>query len=343
MTSLDASTPWHDERWRVKGDNPLQAGLRLQQAWWRQECLVIAEAGHFKPQQSGGRSRPRRNPLVSTMLPESVEGLASNLMTDEAIAAYGDAKEALQGAPGIIHEDRLRRNLLASQPLCFNLFGYLSKADPNALLGWVRAYTPEATNVVGIRLEYAPTAAELGEQPLDGAAFDAFVEYALPDGRLGFIGVETKYHEDLAKGLDLPAVGSVARAKYVAATEAGGWLDEAAEHLLSHRRNLQFWYNQLLAQRIQGLVKSPDGGEKYAEHTVVVVATRQDTSAQSVVTKVGSLLAENGRQALRFCPIDEVVAEVSGHEPWKHSMWQRYTDFTPIQRELEVDSPLKQP
>ena len=327
----------------MKGDNPLQAGLRLQQAWWRQECLVISEAGHAKPQQPGGKSKARRNPVVSTMLPESVEGFASNLMTDEAVASYVAAKETLKGSPGIINEDRLRRDLMAAQPLCFNLFGYLAQSEPDALLAWVQGYAPEATSIVGIRLEHAPSAAELGEQPLDGAAFDAFVEYALPDGRLGFIGVETRYADDLAKGLDLPPAGSTARTKYVDATEVGGWVEDAADDLLEHRRNMQFWVNQLLAQRTQRLVRNDDGAQRYAEHTVVVVATRQDISAQAVVDKVAGLLADDARTTLRFCPLDEVVDKVVGHEPWKHSMWQRYTDFTPIQRELEVGSPLKQP
>ena len=104
---------------------------------------------------------------------------------------------------GIINEDRLRRILLSSQPLCFNLFGYLSKVDKNALLPWVRTYAPRATSISRIWLEYAPTAEDLGGDPLGGSAFDAFVEYLLPDESRGFIGIETKYHENLAKGLNM--------------------------------------------------------------------------------------------------------------------------------------------
>ncbi|CAN5266176.1 hypothetical protein BH09ACT12_BH09ACT12_19640 [soil metagenome] len=339
MTSLDPSAPWHDERWRERGDNPLQAGLRQQQAWWRQECLVIPEAGHLHPVPKKGERQRRRNPVVSSMLPESVDGFAANLMTDEAIEAYTDAKQGLEDAPGLIHDDRLRRDLLASQPLSFNIFGYLSKAEPDALLGWVRSYSPEAASVVGIRLVYAPSREELGAEPLGGAAFDAFIEYARTDGRLGFIGVEMNYHEDLGKGLTIPPEGSALRATYVAETAAHGWPDGAADELLTNRRNLQFWYHQLLAQRTATLVKADDGTPKYAEHTVVVVASRYDTSARSVAEKVASLLVDQG--TLRFCALDDVIGQVTGHEPWKHSMWQRYTDFTPIQRELAAGSPLR--
>ena len=340
MTSLDASTPWHDERWLVKGDNPLQAGLRLQQAWWRQECLALPEAGRLHPVEQGKR-QPKRNQLVSTMLPDSVDGVTANLMTEEAIAAYVDTKDRVGAAPALIQEDRLRRNLLASQPLCFNLFGHLSKAEPDALLAWVRSYAPDATRVAGIRLGYAPSAAELGEEPLGTSAFDAFVEYDLPDGRLGFVGVETMYAEDLSKGLALPPEGSAARAKYVAETELRGWQEDAADDLLEHRRNLQFWYHQLLAQRTHALVTTPDGAAEYAEYVVVVVASKLDTSARGVVDKVAGLLGDEEQDTLRFCSLEDVIDAVVGHDPWKHSLWQRYTDFTPIQRELAEGSPLR--
>ncbi len=342
MTSQDASAPWHDERWRVKGDNPLQAGLRLQQAWWRQECLAIAEAGPLHAGQPAGKGKRRRNALVVSMLPESVEGFSANLMSDEALAAHLEARAAGGVAPALLQEDRLRRDLLASQPLCFNLFGHLAQADLAALLPWVQTFAPDATRVAGLRLGYAPSAAELGEEPLGTSAFDAFIDYDLPDGRLGFVGVETMYAEDLAKGLPLPPVGSAGRARYAAETALRGWKDGAADELVSHRRNLQFWYHQLLAQRTRALVKSSDGSPKYAEHTVVVVASRHDTSAQAVVSKVSGLLAEEEQDTLRFCSLEDVIDSVVGHEPWKHSLWQRYTDFTPIQRELAEASPLRQ-
>ncbi|MGA8847148.1 MAG: hypothetical protein WB471_11090 [Nocardioides sp.] len=340
MTSLDASTPWHDERWLVKGDNPLQAGLRLQQAWWRQECLALPEAGRLHPVQPDKR-QPKRNQVVSTMLPDSVDGVTANLITEEAVAAYADAKERPDTAPALIQEDRLRRNLLASQPLCFNFFGHLSKVEPDALLEWVRTAAPDATRVADIRLGYAPSAAELGEEPLGTSAFDAFVTYDLPAGRLGFIGVQMIYAEDLSKGLALPPEGSAARAKYVAETELRGWQKGAADELVEHRRNLQFWYHQLLAQRTHELVRGPDGRRTYDEYAVVVVASRHDTSARAVVSKVAGLLVTEEQRTLRFCSLEDAIDAVVGHEPWKHSLWQRYTDFTPIQRELQVGSPLR--
>ena len=128
-------------------DNPLQAGLRLQQSWWRQECCGIPDAGPLYPPPKPGRKPRRYNPLVASMLPESTTGFAPNLMWDEVVDSYRGAKADLSAAAGIIYEDRLRRNLLSSQPLCFNIFGYLGKVEPGALLPWVKTFAPHATGV----------------------------------------------------------------------------------------------------------------------------------------------------------------------------------------------------
>lgn len=340
MATADATTPWHDPSWRVSSDNPLQAGLRLQQAWWRQACRGIREAGVLHPPRKPGKPSRPHNPLVVSMLPESTNGFTPNLMWPESIDAYKVAKGALNARAGLIYEDRLRRNLLSSQPLCFNLFGYLSQMDPNALLPWVRMFAPPATSVTRILLEYSPSVAELGAEPLGGSAFDAFVEYTLPSDSKGFIGVETKYHEDLAKGLKIPSEGSVARDKYAQETQLRAWLPGAESKLIGHRKNLQFWYNQLLAQRTHELATDGAGGRRYAEFTEVVVACRQDESAQAVVRTVAAQLAAGHEGTLRFCAIDDVVDAVAGHDEWKREFRQRYTDFTPIRGSLMARSPL---
>jgi len=229
MPPTEATAPWHDPSWRVSSDNPLQAGLRLQQAWWRQACRGVREAGVLHPPPKPGKPSRSHNPLVVSMLPASTVGFAPNLMWPQALDAYEVAKEALNAGAGIIYEDRLRRNLLSSQPLCFNLFGYLGQVDANAFLPWVRTYSPRATSVSRIKLEYSPSVAEMGVPPLGGcSAFDAFVEYTLPGESKGFIGIETKYHEDLAKGLKIPPEGSPARDKYVRETQtSGSWVRES--------------------------------------------------------------------------------------------------------------------
>lgn len=276
------------------------------------------------------------------MLPDFTEDFAPNLMWPQVVDAYERSKRTSgSSGAGIIYEDRLRRNLLSSQPLCFNLFGYFAVEGANALLPWVRTFAHKAEAITSIRLEHAPSAKELGEAQLGGSAFDAFIEYRLPNGLRGFIGVETKYHENLAKALTLPREGTQAWTKYLRETEIRPWRPGAAHALMTHRKNLQFWYNQLLAQRTFDLVKDLDGGRYYSEFTEVVVATRQDGSARQVVRAVAEQLAEGHQHSLRFCSIDEVIDTVTGPAGWKSQMRERYTDFAPIQEHLPHTSPLK--
>ncbi|HBX79566.1 MAG TPA: hypothetical protein DEH05_00355 [Propionibacteriaceae bacterium] len=84
MTASHANIRWHDPAWRVGSDNPLQAGLRLQQGWWRQVCREIPDAGrlHLPPKPAGPR-----NPLVVSMLPETTVGFTPNLMWPAAVKA----------------------------------------------------------------------------------------------------------------------------------------------------------------------------------------------------------------------------------------------------------------
>ena len=62
------------------------------------------------------------------------------------------------GGGGLVSEDRLRRSLLSSQPMCFNLFGHFQGADAaGLLLPWVRWIRPCvewscASNSNGLRL-----------------------------------------------------------------------------------------------------------------------------------------------------------------------------------------------
>jgi hypothetical protein len=344
MAVVDPRTVWHDPSWRVSGDNPLQAGLRLQQGWWRQnragvDGKGIAEAGLHHPTGSATAQKGGPNPLVVSTLPESCADFGTNLMWPEAVEALRQAKSRLGSSGGILAEDRLRRNLLSSQPLCFNLFGYLGQlSDLSALLPWVKIYAPKASGIERILLEYAPSADELGGMPLGGSAFDAFIEYRLPEAQLGFIGVETKYHEDLSKGLRLPNPGT-RPTKYEGATQkAGSWVPGAADALMGHRKNLQFWYNQLLAQRTYALV---GGGKTYSQYRQVVVATQVDSSAKAVVDTIRGQLDQDHQDTLWFCSLEDVIAKVEGQEHWKARMAERYTDFTPIQDHLDPHSPLK--
>lgn len=263
-----------------------------------------------------GRARP-----VVSMLPEGV-GWQPNLMTPEACesAEHAIARLKRENRPGIINEDRLRRNLLSSQPLCFNLFGHL-RTSPEALLPWVRSIAPDATSVRRIELEFAPTESTIG-----GSAFDAFVEYRRTDGTAGFLGVECKYAEDLKASQRTPAAQ-----KYISATATPPWKPGAVT-ILNRNGRRQLWYNQLLTQIVAA---SAD----YAEGFGVVVACEADHAAKGAVEDVRSALLDEDK--LRFCSLEQVVDSIRGHDTWKAAFVTRYLDFTPIQDLLDKSDPRK--
>ena len=254
-----------------------------------------AAAGVVEGKRLGLPAGPRvgHARLVSSMLPDDVD-LSSNLMWPEAVAAAENALLALttEGRPGLIQEERLRRNLLSSQPLCFNLFGYLG-AHEQSLLPWVRTIQPEAASIDDVRLEWAPATGTLG-----GSAFDAFVSYETGAGNSGFVGVEVKYAEDLAAAQRKPA-----NDKYKAPTLTGSWKTGAVERLDKPKLR-QFWYNQLLTQVVLA------SGE-YDEGFGAVVACAADHSAREVTATVScradrpgcaSLLLDRGRRRVRARP-----------------------------------------
>ncbi len=241
------------------------------------------------------------------MLPSDVD-LSINLMWPEAVDAAQNALVALktEGRPGLIQEERLRRNLLSSQPMCFNLFGYLG-AHRHSLLPWARTIQPEAASIEDVRLEWAPATGTLG-----GSAFDAFVAYRTVGGDHGFIGVEVKYAEDLAAAQRKPASD-----KYKSPTLTGLWKTGAVERLDKPKLR-QFWYNQLLTQVV---LSSGD----YDEGFSAVVACAADHSAREVTATVAAELAEPA--GLRFCSIEDVVASVQGHDDWQARFTDRYLTY----------------
>lgn len=294
------------------GDNKWARGCRLLQAHWRAFVLEMPAGA----QTSDGPDR-----VVSSMLPISGTPVMAGFLTSEVIAAVEDRLVHPEYG-GLLNEDRLRRNLLSSQPLTFNLFGQL-QAHPTALLPWVRTFDKLAEAVTDVRIEWAP---EKAKHFGGGSAFDAFVEYETGVGERGFLAVECKYAENLSKS-DVKRVRPV----YVARTiESGQWRSGAVE-ALDQQGLRQFWLNTLLAQSL--LASDYDRGYS------VVLSCAADLAAGDAVEKVRAQVVESG--FLRWCSYEELLstidtAELSG---WNERFATRYLDFGPVAEWLDPDDP----
>lgn len=295
---MSESPSWDDPCWVEKSDTAEQRRLRRHQVWWR-EVELGEPAGQIA-------NRDRR---VASMLVDDVS-LDVNLWTVEAREAYERARERLEqgSGAGLIQEARLRRNLLSSQPLCFNLFGYLA-ADAGALLPWVKTWSPGAHAVTEVELEWAPQ-----EGAVARSAFDAFITYETDEGNQGFLGIECKYAEDLSKSQR----GDAAE-KFLNATREGGW-KPGAEEALDRNGLRQFWYNTLLAQRVLQ-------GGRFVEGRSLVVALAADSKARAAVADVREQLQDH--DFLGFDSLENIVGSVAGHDRWKDTFTRRYLDFRP--------------
>lgn len=287
---------WSDDYWLEKSDGPWRRRLRRHQGWWR-ATNTKHHAGEI----------PRRDRPVVSMLPKGVD-FEPNLLSKEAVASAHRTLDRLRslGGPGLVNEDRLRRNLLSSQPLCFNLFGHL-RSEPMSLLPWVRNLVPSAEQVTCIELEIAPA-----KQPLGRSAFDAFVVFKRADGRPGFLGIECKYAENLAEGSR-----KAAAQKFVDATVPSLWRNGAAK-ALDKPRLRQFWFNTLLMQQVES-----DG--EYGDGISVVVACGDDVKAREATEEVRAQL--KNPDTLVFSALEDVIAAVDGESQWKQDFTTRYLHF----------------
>jgi ADP-ribosylglycohydrolase len=308
----DAVLPWDHPSWRER-DTRWAAGCRWLQAWWRDQVLALP-AGPISP------GRPDR--LVATMLPVGADR-GQNFLGDDVVRAVEERLAEGQHS-GIVDKHRLYRNLLSSQPACFNLFGpFLS--DPAALLGWVRWLDPEAVQVERIRFEWAPDRKEHFD---GGSAFDAFIEYRAAGPR--FLAVECKYAENLAMS------GIKVRDVYPSFTASSpDWRPGAVERLDTPRLR-QLWLNTLLAQSL--VQKDP----RWEHGTVTVVACRADQSAEAATALVRDELVEPDRW-LRWSPYEAVLEGVDGHNDWAYRFRRRYLDFAPVQHLLPAGDPRRVP
>ena len=161
-----------------------QRQARVHQGWWR--AFVLG-------QKQGPRPNNPSEKICNT-LNADVAGLANFVSKEIGELAMNTAKEhgnAGANKAGIIQVDRLKTNLLSSQPLCFNFFG-LFALDHSLGLRVIKTFFPEVTGLRDVRFEYAPTPRSSFTD--DNSAFDVVFEVEAGDA-IGLIGVECKYTE----------------------------------------------------------------------------------------------------------------------------------------------------
>lgn len=313
MTARHANLAWDDPAWG-ESDTAWAAGCRWLQAWWRHHELGLPP----------GEKSLRDHALVNSMVPIG-SPRSTNFLNDD-IAAAVEARLSEGAHSGKIAEDRLFRNLLSSQPTCFNLFGpFVTR--PNDLLGWVQTIDPAAATVSVVRFEWAPPRAEHFN---GGSAFDAFVDYTTAEGGRRFLGVECKYAENLA------ASKIDARDDYISFTNGHPSWKRGSAGALNKTAASQFWLNTLLAQSL--VERGVDGETRFESGTMVIVAAAADAKARAVTDTVRSHLVAPD-EWLRWSPYEQALDAIGGHDAWKQQFTRRYLDVSPVKHLLPASDP----
>jgi hypothetical protein len=208
---------------------------------------------------------------------------------------------------------RIYNDLLSSQPLCFNLFGEL-KADLDLATATFKILRPNAVKAVrAVEFEYSPSRSD-PRFTADRSAFDVFVEYEAPDGSLGFIGIEVKYHENLK---DSPAVH---RDRYDQIAAAMGCFRKETLPGLQVSPLQQIWRDHLLAGIMQQELD-------YSEGVFVFLYPAPNVHCRSVVQKYCNTIRDC--RSFMAWTLEEVVAVLSvvTTDSWVRDFRERYLDF----------------
>jgi hypothetical protein len=161
--------------------------MRIHQGWWR--AFVLLE------EQGKNPANENENVCNTFLLDEKNEN-TNFLSAKISEIISGELKERKNGKKaGIINEERLRCNLLSSQPLCFNFFAEF-KDEKNKIIAkeLLKSFFPKITEFEDVLFEYNPVSIVTQ----DNSAFDVAFEVR-ENGRKGLIGLECKYTDEFSK------------------------------------------------------------------------------------------------------------------------------------------------
>ena len=263
-------------------DNRFKACARLLQALWRERADL--PIGTFTNHQGAKRR-------IGSLIAGTPADEGRNFLTPE-IAEVARLESAYQEPGAMIDRTRLFGNLLSSMPMCFNLFAPLCR-DFQLSAKLLRSIIPgiDIKAVRHVWFEHSPGRLDPSLTG-DRSAFDVALVYERADGKLGLVGVETKYSESCQE----PAPSEL-NPRYAELSRASGLFKEPDHAALRVNPLQQFFREHLLAQAV---VLRGD----YAEAYFVLVAPRHNHLVQNAAGLYANFLAEPGNAQVPFVNIE---------------------------------------
>lgn len=295
-------------------DSRFTSAARLLQALWREEKgLPIGVYRTVK-----GKLRK----LGSRLDAKSAKEGYNFLSPDIAKLAFRESVYREIGA--MIEQERLWKNLLSSQPLCFNLFGGM-KLDYDKANKFFRHLFPEYLKTVeGIYFEHSPGRGNPAFTH-DNTAFDVFVTCKTVDGERGFIAIEVKYSETMAEPL------ATLRPRYDELSKFIGVYNDPDAPALRTNPLQQLWREHMLSRSMieHGL---------YSSGRFVLIYPSQNHQCSTATNTYQSHLISDDPNVSGFQVItlgDCVdTFRVLGDNQVADALYDRYLDFDRVDRKI---------
>ena len=174
----------------VSTDGRFKQAARFLQALWREQQGL--PMGCYRD----GSGKPRK---LGSVLTAKAGQLGGNFLDPEFLPIVNRA--LIYREIGAVYDlDRLRRNLLSSQPLAFNLFAPLALDYALATRICATLFPDCLAEVTQVAFEHSPGRGDRRHTG-DGTAVDVVIRGRTPDGGRGLIAIEIKYSETAFEAL----------------------------------------------------------------------------------------------------------------------------------------------
>lgn len=232
------------------------------------------------------------------------------------------------GEPGAVYDvDRLKTNLILSQPLTFNLFGLLARDLDLATRFTADLLPGTMAEMTDLLFEHSPGRGD-HRFTADGTAFDLAIRGRSKAGERIFIGIEVKYSESAYE--PAPRLNE----RYAAIAPAADLFIDATAPSLTTNPCQQLFRQHCLAATIldQGL----------ADYAVLAfIAPQHNHLAHTAATTYARHLQSAPTGRIPFIPLTlerTITALASAGLPdHAHALHRRYLDWWLVDGELHLD------
>lgn len=303
----------------VPADHRFKAAARFMQALWRED-RGLAIGTHVD------RREPHRPRRLGSRISTAAGALGSNFLRPDIVPVVTRALAYRE--PGAAYDvDRLKTNLLSSQPLAFNLFGPLAR-DPQLATRFVAELFPGTlTSVTDILFEHSPGRGE-ARFTADRTAFDVVLRGRDATGARTIVAIEIKYSE---AGHE-PSPPPHPRHAQIARTTPGVFVDPD-DPTLTGPACQQLYRQHCLASAMltAGLADTA---------TLAFIAPTHNQLAHAAATAYTRQLTDPQAGPIPFVPLTLehafVAIATAGLPDHARALHRRYTDWWLVDGELEL-------